>query len=258
MDPGWREGGGTAGTKWGEMPKASDTPIPGSTDAGQDRAEAAEAAVLGANPFVSLTPEQMVRALGRWAAALGRHPTVLAAELLVWSSDELRVLAGASPVAPDPKDRRFADPAWSGPVWRRIAQSYLASRAGLLRSVDELGLDPKSAERARFALMQFTEAMAPTNSLAGNPAAIKRAWTSRGRSLIAGGRHLVHDVRHNGGMPSQVDTRPFRVGETIGVTPGAVVHRSEVFELLQYEPATPKVCTVPTLVIPPQINRFYF
>jgi len=241
------------------MRNASNTPIPGLTDTeGQDPAEAAESAVLGANPFVSLTPEQMMRALGRWAAALGRHPTVLVAEMLMWSSDELRVLAGASPVAADPKDRRFADPAWRGPVWRRVAQSYLASRAGLLRSVDELGLDPKSAERARFALMQFTEAMAPTNSLAGNPAAIKRAWASRGRSLIAGGRNLVHDVRHNGGMPSQVDTRPFRVGETIGVTPGAVVHRSEVFELLQYETVTPKVSTVPTLVIPPQINRFYF
>jgi polyhydroxyalkanoate synthase len=153
-----REGGGTADTKWGKMRNASNTPIPGLTDPeGQDRVEAAESAVLGANPFVSLTPEQMVRALGRWAAALGRHPTVLVAEMLVWGSDELRVLAGASPVAPDPKDRRFADPAWTGPVWRRVAQSYLASRAGLLRSVDELGLDVKSAERARFALMQFTE-----------------------------------------------------------------------------------------------------
>jgi polyhydroxyalkanoate synthase len=218
----------------------------------------AVSAVLGANPFVGLTPEQVARALGRWAAALGRHPTVLAAEVLQWSSDELRVLAGASPLATDAKDRRFADPAWRSPVWRRVAQSYLATRAAVLRSVDELGLDPKSAERARFALTQLTEAMAPTNSLVGNPSAMKRAWQSRGRSLVAGGRHLAYDIRHNSGMPSQVDTRPFRVGETIGVSPGAVVHRSEVFELLQYEPTTPTVGTIPTLVIPPQINRFYF
>jgi polyhydroxyalkanoate synthase len=225
---------------------------------GSDDIPAGAAAVLGANPFVNLTPQQMARALGRWAAMLGRHPTVLAAEVLVWTSDELRVLAGASELAADPKDKRFADSAWQNPAWRRVAQSYLATRDGLLRSVDHLGLDPKSVDRARFALLQIIEAMAPTNSLAGNPAAIKRAWRTRGRSLIAGAGHFVRDLRHNGGMPSQVDPRPFRVGETIGVSPGAVVHRSEVFELLQYDAVTPTVRAVPIIVIPPQINRFYF
>jgi polyhydroxyalkanoate synthase len=140
----------------------------GSSARGPNGDPPAASAVLGANPFVGLTPEQLVRALGRWAAAVGRHPTVLAAEVLQWSSDELRVFAGTSTVATDAKDRRFADPAWRSPVWRRVAQSYLATQAGLLRSVDELGLDPKSADRARFALTQLTEAMAPTNSLIGN------------------------------------------------------------------------------------------
>jgi polyhydroxyalkanoate synthase len=178
--------------------------------------------------------------------------------LLLWSGEELRVLAGVSDVAADPKDRRFADPAWGSPVWRRLCQSYVATGKSLLRSVDELGLDPKSADRARFAVMQLVEAMAPTNFFAGNPAAMKRAWRTKGRSLVSGARQFAGDMLHNGGMPSQVDTRPFRVGETVGVSPGAVVHRTEVFELLQYEPLTPTVSAVPTVVIPPQINRFYF
>jgi polyhydroxyalkanoate synthase len=143
-------------------------------------------------------------------------------------------------------------------VWRRVAQSYLATRDGVLGSVDQLGLDAKSAARARFALGQVVEAVAPTNSLLGNPAALKRARATRGRSLVDGGRHLLHDVVRNGGMPSQVDTRPFRVGETVAVTPGAVVHRTAMFELIQYRPTTPRVADRPTVVIPPQINRFYF
>ena len=215
-------------------------------------------AILGANPFVSLNSQQAVRALGRWAESLLRHPTVLASEALLWGSDELRILAGASPIAPDPKDKRFTDSAWQGRVWGRVAQSYLATRASLLRSVDEVGLDPKSVDRARFALSQLTEAMAPTNSLLGNPAALKKAWRTRGRSLVDGTRHLAHDIQHNRGMPSQVDSRPFRVGETVAVTPGAVVHRGDVFELLQYQPVTAEVASLPMVVIPPQINRYWF
>ena len=139
-----------------------------------------------------------------------------------------------------------------------MAQSYLATRASLLGSVDELGLDPRSADRARFALGQLTEASAPTNALLGNPAALKRAVSTRGRSLVDGGRHMLHDAVHNGGMPSQVDTRPFRVGETVAVTEGAVIHRTPMLELLQYASSTPTVSSRPTVIIPPQINRFYF
>src|SRR5262249_61077331 len=135
------------------------------------------------------------------------------------------------------KDRRFADSAWSGPVWKRVAQSYLGTREAVLGSVDDLDLDEKSADRARFALMQVTEALAPTNVLPGNPAALKRAAQTRGRPLARGARHWASDVVHNGGMPSQVDTRPFTVGGNIAVTPGAVVYRSEVLELIQYEPS---------------------
>ena len=97
-------------------------------------------------------------------------------------------------------------------------------------------LDQKSRERARFAVMLLTEAAAPTNALLGNPSALAKAVETRGRSLFNGVRHLAHDLRHNGGMPSTVDTRPFTVGGNLAVTPGEVVHRSDVFELIQYAP----------------------
>jgi len=104
-----------------------------------------------------------------------REPLVLASRLAGLTAEQLRVVAGTSELAPDPKDRRFVDSAWSNPVWKRVAQSYLGTREAVLGSVDELDLDEKSADRARFALMQITEAMAPTNVLAGNPAAMKHA-----------------------------------------------------------------------------------
>jgi poly(3-hydroxyalkanoate) synthetase len=193
-----------------------------------DAAPAAEAeevieAVRGANPFVGLTLGQVTRAGTRWAGALARRPSMLAGSVLGWTADEARVIAGRSPVAPDHKDRRFADPAWSrSPVWRRMAQSYLVSRDRVLGSVDRLDLDEKSAERARFALMQVTEAAAPTNNLLTNPAALRTVVKTRGMSVVRGGRHLLDDVLHNGGMPSQVDTRPFKIGVNTAATPGAM------------------------------------
>jgi len=231
----------------GPSTKDNDTPEPSATTV-----------IQGANPFVGLTPRQMVAAAGRFGVRAAQRPTVVASRAAGLAAEELRILAGVSSVEIDARDRRFTDPAWRAPTWRRLAQSYLTTRDHLLGAVDEVGLDPKSADRARFALMQLTEALAPTNSLLGNPAAIKKAVRTRGRSLADGSRHLLHDVRHNGAMPSQVDTRPFRVGETIAVSPGAVVYRSEVFELIQYQPTTPQVRARPVVIIPPQVNRYYF
>ena len=215
-------------------------------------------AIQGANPFVGMTPRHMASAAGRWAVSAARHPLVLASDALKWASEEAKVLAGTSEVRPDPKDKRFVDPAWNHPVWKRVAQSYVVTGRSVLESVDQVGLDPKSAARARFALGQIVEATAPTNSLLGNPTALKRAAKTRGRSLVDGARHFAFDVRHNGGMPSQVDTRPFRVGETIATSRGEVIHRSPMFELIQYHPTTARVGSRPTLIIPPQINRYYF
>ncbi len=212
----------------------------------------------GGIPLVGMGPRHMLSAAARWAGAAARHPLVATSEVLKWGSEEAKVLAGVSDVAPDAKDRRFSDPAWDHAVWHRVAQGYVATDQALQGSVEKFGLDPKSASRARFVLEQVTAATAPTNTLVGNPVAMKKAIDTRGRSLVDGTRHFLHDVRHNGGMPSQVDTRPFRVGETIAATRGEVIHRSPLFELIQYEPTTRRVAARPTVVFPPQINRYYF
>ena len=99
--------------------------------------------------------------------------------------------------------------------------------------------------------------MAPTNFLPTNPAALVRAFETAGGSLLRGARNFVHDVVENKGWPSQVDRGAFRVGENLAVTPGKVVYRNELIEVLQYEPQTEEVHEIPLLVCPPWINRYY-
>jgi polyhydroxyalkanoate synthase len=214
--------------------------------------------VLGANPFVGLTRRQVGAALGRLLGRVAFEPGVVVTGGLDAARQLLGVARGRNDLAPDPSDKRFADPAWANnPFYRRLLQAYLVERDALFRLVDEVGLDPKSRERARLALSLVTEAAAPTNTLLGNPSALGKAWQTRGQSLAAGLRHFRHDLRHNGGMPSMVDTRPFKAGENIAVTPGEVIHRSELFELIQYAPAGSRTFRRPLVVIPPQINKYY-
>jgi polyhydroxyalkanoate synthase len=123
--------------------------------------------------------------------------------------------------------------------------------------VEDADLDWKSEQQTRYMLKVLTDTLAPTNSFFGNPAAIKRAFDTAGLSLLRGVRNLVDDVRHNGAMPSMVDKRPFEVGRNIAVTPGAVVYRDEVLELIQYAASTETVHRRPVVLVPPQINKYY-
>src|SRR5262249_13569236 len=214
--------------------------------------------VLGANAFVGLTRRQIAAALGRLLRRVAAEPRVAAA-LAVDTAQELgRVILGHSDVTADPKDKRFVDPAWTAnPLYHRVLQAYLIERRALWRLVDKVQLAPKSRERARFAMSLLTEAAAPTNTLVGNPTALARAKQTRGQSLVDGLRHFGDDLRHNGGMPSMVDTRPFEVGVNLAVSQGQVVHRTELFELIQYAPTTARTFERPLVVIPPQINKYY-
>ena len=220
--------------------------------------DATDPVVLGANPLVGLSRRQVAAALGRLLQRVAVEPGVVTATTLGAASQLLEVLVGRSDVAPDPRDKRFAHPAWSdNPIYRRLLQAYLVEAEPSSTSSTRSSSTPKSRERARFAVSLLTEAAAPTNTLLGNPSALAKAVETRGRSVLTGVRHLAHDVRHNGGMPSTVDTRPFTVGGNLAVTPGQVVHRSEVFELIQYTPAGKTTFARPLVAIPPQINKFY-
>jgi polyhydroxyalkanoate synthase subunit PhaC len=124
--------------------------------------------------------------------------------------------------------------------------------------MEEDGTDWREVERARFGAMVLKSAMSPTNTLPGNPTAIKRAFESGSLSLVKGARNLVSDLVHNGGMPAQVARSAYRVGRDMALTPGAVVHRMPYAEVIQYRPATPTVRARPVVIVPPPIGRFYF
>jgi polyhydroxyalkanoate synthase subunit PhaC len=170
-----------------------------------------------------------------------------------------RILVGSSDVAPDPKDWRFKDPAWSEhPIYRRIGQSYLAGCEFADEVLDNLGRNGRQTTAARFVLGMLESAAAPTNYLLGNPAAVKRAFETGGLSLVRGTKNWLGDVVHNSGMPSTVDREAYQVGRDLAVTPGAVVDRDAHAEIIQYQPTTETVQARPVLVVPPPIGRYYF
>jgi polyhydroxyalkanoate synthase len=187
---------------------------------------------------------------------------LLANEAIGLGTELVKVLLGRSDVAPARGDRRFADSAWSGnPVYHRIMQTYLASTAALARIVEEwssTAANPARAQAASFAATIFASGLAPTNYLVTNPAAVKEVFDTGGRSLLRGFGNYITDLRTNGGMPSMVECDAFKVGVDLAVTPGSVISRDEVAEVLQYAPAEAKVYERPLLVVPPPIGRFYF
>ncbi len=219
--------------------------------------EAAIEALTGVLP-VALSPTQGLAAARRLVGTVARQPRALTRRAVGLTTELARVAVGISDVEPDRKDARFKHPAWQqNPLYKRVGQSYLAWNRAVHGVVDDLELDEKSKLRAQFVLKLATEALAPTNTLLGNPAALERARETRGRSLVDGARHAWYDVRSNGGMPSMVDSRPFVLGETVAATPGAVVWSNEIAELIQYTPTTAQVHARPMLVLPPQINKYY-
>lgn len=173
-------------------------------------------------------------------------------------SENTQILMGKSKREADKKDRRFKDPAWeNNPFYRRGMQSFLATQEHLHDWVSEIKLSELEHARAKFVMGMITDALAPTNTLIGNPAATKRVVDSGGLSLLKGMKNLYDDLTKNGGLPSQVDKRPFKVGENLAVSHGSVVWKNEMLELIQYAPTTERVYKTPILIIPPQINKFY-
>jgi polyhydroxyalkanoate synthase len=173
--------------------------------------------------------------------------------------ESVRILRGSSEIAPERGDWRFRDPTWKdNPAYRRLMQIHLAWAREVSEVVEGADLNWRDAERARFLATLITTTLAPTNSLPGNPEALKRILETGGRSLVRGARNYAGDLRHNGGMPSSVNAKAFTVGGNLAATPGAVVYRDEVCEVIQYKPQTPHVMARPVLMIPPQINKYYF
>jgi polyhydroxyalkanoate synthase len=175
-----------------------------------------------------------------------------------WLAGELTKIAlGKSDISFDERDKRFTDEAWQTiPYFRMLGQSYRLFELWMNRMYESVDGSWQNKARARFIADVIAAAMSPTNYLGTNPAALREAIETSGLSLAKGTQNMLKDLAR-GGMPSMVDRKQFIVGKDVACTPGAVVYRDEMFELLQYTPTTPKVHAIPLLMIPPQINRHY-
>ncbi|MGA8698683.1 MAG: alpha/beta fold hydrolase [Xanthobacteraceae bacterium] len=223
-----------------------------------DIRDQAAAHTLVASPLVGVRGQDIFESARLLLGEMLGNPTLAVRQYMTLLAELGRIVTGASALAPDPKDRRFADPAWKeNAAYRALAQAYVAWGNALHRFLDEANIDKRNTKRSRFLVSLLVDAMAPTNSLAGNPTALKKLVETGGASLLHGLENFIADLISNGGLPAQVDTRIFAVGKNLAITPGSVVLRTEVMELIQYRPTTKEIHTRPLLIVPPQINKFY-
>jgi polyhydroxyalkanoate synthase len=181
----------------------------------------------------------------------GRRLGSLAAEIA-------KATVGRSTITPGQRDRRFTDPGWTqNPLLRRVLQTYLATAGTAERLVTDADLGRRDELRARMLVDNLVEALSPSNVPLVNPASAKAAVDTGGLNFVRGGASLVRDMVAAPRVPRMVDGSPFQVGRTIATTPGAVVLRTDQLELIQYRPRTATVRTVPVLLVPPTINKYY-
>jgi polyhydroxyalkanoate synthase len=194
----------------------------------------------------------------RFVGALGRRPQRVATRVAGLAGELARIAVGASDVAPSSRDKRFTDPAWTqNPLLRRIVQAYLATGEAVEGLVQDVPLEWRDAERVKFVAANLVEAASPSNNPLLSPVAWKAVIDTAGANAVRGSRHLLSDLASPPRVPSMVDCDAYEVGTDLAVTPGSVVLRTPVFELIQYRPQTAEVRTLPLLVVPPTINKYY-
>src|ERR687888_1427461 len=199
---------------------------------------------------VAADPALAARSLGELALEEGEVGLDVARTLL--GGD------GAPPVQPEPGDRRFSDRAWTeNPFLRGVAESYLVAARWAERTLEASDLPAPKKRKARFVLRLLLDAAAPSNAIWFHPSVLKEAIDTGGVSVVRGVANFVEDVVRNGGLPRHVDAGAFRVGETLAATPGRVVYRNDLIELIAYEPQTKTVFSQPLLYSPPWVNKYY-
>src|SRR6266851_2659700 len=225
-----------------------------------------------ANPYsnlVPLDPAEITRAFQQIWLDAARHPghawtaysdfvqqytqVMASAALTSWGRDQ----QSKPVVEPEKRDKRFSAPDWQqNPLFDALKQSYLLAATTLLKSASEVqGLDAHQQRKLVFYLRQFLDAISPTNLAFTNPQVIHETVQSGGQNLVRGMEHLLRDVQ--AGQIKMTDTEAFAPGRNLALTPGQVIARNQLIELIQYAPTTEKVYTFPLLFIPPWINKYY-
>ena len=220
--------------------------------------EEASRNTLALNPLVGIRGQDLVDSAGILFKAVINEPKVAAEQWISFLGEMGAILTGQSERAPKAGDRRFSDPAWkeSG-LHSGLLKAYLAWGDAVSGLVDKTSLSDVNKARAHLVTDILIDAVAPTNAMLTNPAAVRKFVDTGGRSLWDGLKNYLDDLTRNGGMPSMVDQSVFKVGENLATTPGAVVLRNELLELIQYAPTTPNVRKRPLVITPPQINKYY-
>ncbi len=181
----------------------------------------------------------------------------------LWAATTARMMGkeAAPVIEPDAGDNRFRDPEWSdNPIFDFLKQSYLLNARWLRRSLAGVeGLDRAGVEKLDFVGRQIVDAFSPGNFALTNPVVLREMRETKGESLMRGLQQLAEDLKdsEHGLRPRQTDMDAFEVGGNVATAPGAVVHQTEVMQLIQYEPSTETVYRKPLLIVPPWINKFY-
>jgi len=220
--------------------------------------EAASRNTLALNPLVGIRGQDLIDSANTLFKAVVNEPKVATEQWLSFLGELGSIAAGKSERAPKAGDKRFTDATWKESSFHSgLLKAYLAWGDAVSGMVDKSSLSEIDKARAHLVTEILIDAVAPTNSMLTNPAAVRKFVDTGGRSLWSGLKNYLDDLAKNGGMPSMVDQSAFKVGETLATTPGGVVFRNELLELIQYTPATPNVRKRPLVITPPQINKYY-
>ncbi|MCC8943587.1 alpha/beta fold hydrolase [Bradyrhizobium sp. Arg62] len=223
-----------------------------------DMSEAASRNTLALNPLVGIQSQDLVEGAGILFKAVINEPKVATEQWLSFVGELGSIVAGKSERAPKAGDKRFADPTWKeSSLHSGLLKAYLAWGEAVNGLVDKTSLSDIDKQRAHLITEILIDAVAPTNTMLTNPAAVRKFIDTGGQSLWSGLKNYIGDLTQNRGMPSMVDVSAFKVGENLATTPGAVIFRNELLELIQYTPTTPTVRKRPLLITPPQINKYY-
>jgi polyhydroxyalkanoate synthase subunit PhaC len=223
-----------------------------------DISEQASRNTLALNPLVGVRGQDFLDSANILFRAMVNEPRVASEQWLSFLGELILIAGGKSERAPKAGDRRFSDPTWKESwLHSRLLKAYLAWGDAVNGFVDKTSLSDIDKARAHLITEILIDAVAPSNAILTNPAAVCKFVDTGGRSLWHGLKNYFDDAVKNRGMPSMVDTSAFKVGENLAITPGAVVFRNELLELIQYAPITAKVWQRPLVITPPQINKYY-
>jgi len=212
-----------------------------------------------------------MKAATAYLAAMMQNPSrVLEHQVGYWTKtmkhyvEAQQALAGGDFAAPEdkgPKDRRFSNPLWdTHPAFNYVKQQYFINAEAVQTAVADLeDIDPAEKRRVEYFTKQIVDMLSPTNFLGTNPDALERAVATDGESLVKGLENLIADIEAHDGevLPTLSDPAAFTLGENIATTPGSVVFRNRMIELIQFKPTTETVYETPLLIFPPWINKYY-